>query len=98
MKILKLVKRLGTDLTVAEQKKYGQTLKDCKSGLAIIKSLLEREIIAIDKQLNDTGKLYSSEGDVHLKVAVLLAKREVKMNLLNLLSLEVELDADHSGD
>lgn len=98
MNCLRLVKRLGTSLTISEQKQAAKTLADCSGAIRIIKGYLEREVISVDKQLNDTNKLYSQEGDTHLLVATMLAKRETQMKLLNLLSEEVELDADPAGD
>lgn len=99
MKTLRIVKKLGSDMSPHEEKVAAECLAHSRNAIAIIHTYLQREIISIDNQLNNVHKLYTSSGHPDTYVAALLGERATQMKLLSLLSEEIEiLDADHAGD
>ena len=99
MQCLKLVKKLSSNISPAEERAMAGVLNDSPATINIILGYMEQEIVSIDKKLSNTSKLYSQSGAPHLAVAALLATREKHMKLRNLLIEKDDiLDADHAGD
>lgn len=97
MKVCHLVKKFKHQDN-HEERVMAHALIEGEQAIEVIVSYLAMQIDDIEKELNNTRKLYNMPGDNHLYVAALLAKREASMNLLLLLTKKIELDVDQTKD
>lgn len=93
MKVCHLVKKFKHQDN-HEERVMARALIEGEQAVEVIVRYLAMQVDDIEKELNNTRKLYSMPGDSHLYVASLLAKREASMNLLLLLTQKIELDVD----
>ena len=97
MKVSRLVKKFRNKDS-HEERVIAHALIEGEAAVEVIVEYLAMQIDGIESELNNTKTLYSNPGDNHLYVASLLAKREVSMNLLLLLTQKVELDVDQAKE
>ena len=97
MEVSRLVKKFR-QLDNHEERVMARARIEGAEALEVVVSYLAAQVDAIDKELGCTKALYSQQGDTHLYVASLLAKREANMKLLLLLTEKIELDVDQTKE
>lgn len=97
MKVSRLVKKFKHQ-DHHEERVMAHALVEGEQALEVIVKYLAMHIDGIDKELNNTSRLYSNGTESHLYVAALLARREASMNLLLLLTEKIELDVDQTKE
>ena len=99
MKTIRLVNKLEKiqNLTPSEKRSTAAAFNNSTAIIGCITDYLNDEINQVDKKLLNPAKLYSGD-KAQIYVTCILAERARNLELLHLLTEEITVDDDQSGE